>query len=190
MSSRIRKIYGTTLYGDLMINLLGVAIGIVFIVLTILYRQSIIQEMVNSPDSQNLGYYILGMFIFGYAVSFFLLRKVFCDKWEVTINEQTLKMGFKSKRYVIPIGEIKKVKITGNSAFRQITIYSNTETFRLRFGFYIESYKKGYKDEMMKEINGFINDMDEVLVERNYLKECRMRAINSRDVKALEYFRR
>ncbi|MDR2222284.1 MAG: hypothetical protein LBE34_06035 [Flavobacteriaceae bacterium] len=187
MIDQVRKIYGTSLFGDIMINLLGALIGILFIVLSFLYRASMIENLANSYDSTNLAYYFVGMFIFGYALSFFLLRKVFCGEWEIEINQQTLKVRLKNAIKVVPINSIKRVEITGNSVLRNIAISTTQGKIRMRYGFYIEKFQKGYRTELMKEVNGFMNDLDEVLTEHNYVKKVKNKRAGLREVKSLSY---
>lgn len=189
MIDQVRKIYGTSLFGDIMINLLGALIGILFIVLSFLYRASMIENLANSYNSTNLAYYFVGMFIFGYALSFFLLRKVFCGEWEIEINQQTLKVRLKNAIKVVPINSIKRVEITGNSVLRNITISTTQGKIRMRYGFYIEKFQKGYRTELMKEVNGFMNDLDEVLTEHNYVKKVKNKRAGLREVKSLSYYK-
>ncbi|MDR0227690.1 MAG: ECF transporter S component [Flavobacteriaceae bacterium] len=189
MTSKTRLIYGTSLLGDIMINILGVLIGIILMALSFVYKASMIDNLANSGDSINFAYYIIGMFIFGYVISFLLLRKIFCGKWEISINDQTLRTKLKNDSKVVPINSIKRIEITGNSVLRNITITTSQGKIRMRFGFYIEKFQKGYRRALMKEVNDFMNDLDEVLLNHNFVKNLKKKSSGLNEVKSLIYYK-
>ncbi|WP_426791355.1 hypothetical protein [Sphingobacterium sp. WOUb80] len=127
-------IKGVDLKTELLIGFSIVPFIILFGQLSIILFRSI-----NHVEFRNIPHFVfLGGGLAGLSVGLLLakiLGKKMSEFWEIIlINDLELTIRFKKRKWEMKLDEILKFKIYGSTNFKYVSIYTNNQVIKMRFG--------------------------------------------------------
>ncbi|SEI52087.1 hypothetical protein SAMN04488018_101334 [Myroides marinus] len=185
MEEKNYRIYGQTFKEELLINFIGLAIGIVaFIVFCLLFGG--FAKTIDKLDEMFI-FFAVALTIGGLVLSYYLFKKKYCDFWEVSIMGDNLRISYKDRVINLSPSEIRRVKLVGNTMIRDIAISAGDKSVRIRLGFFRDKKGVAHKIEVMKGAYNLMLDLCTFFEEHNFNKRDKKKSFHQADVMFIVY---